>query len=34
MEVRVGIRIGIKIGIGIGIGMGVPESNSVKSVEG
>jgi hypothetical protein len=34
MEVRVGIRIGIKIGIGIGIRMGVPESNSVKSVEG
>jgi hypothetical protein len=30
----VGIRIGIKIGIGIGIRMGVPESNSVKSVEG
>lgn len=29
-----GIRIGIKIGIGIGIRMGVPESNSVKSVEG
>jgi hypothetical protein len=30
----VGIRIGIKIRIGIGIRMGVPESNSVKSVEG